>query len=170
MLLFDSHPWRNGSAEMWRKLLRNSNEVIFPVLSCPQWSDAPNLYFSVADKRWFNFISNPNNRSLVQAAASQRRQTVSFLRWHHVSESEPVQTVYVWLAAVWLCYAEVERVYGCYVKKHAGCRTNTCKLSKLYIWKKKKSCRFVFSGMTEPLSDMLGISVATDPSEDVQRW
>lgn len=56
-------------------------------------------------------------------------------------------------------------MYGCYVKAMPGAeQTHANSLNFTY----EKSCRFVFSGMTEPLSDMLGVSVATDSTEDVQ--
>lgn len=116
----DAPVWQSAlEAGIWGKMLcETKKRVFFPPRSYHshngrmrwiytfQWEIRDDLTLSTTQTadRWFR--QPPHNADKL----------FLFRRWHHVSESEPVQTVYVWLAALWLCYAEVKRVYGCYIR------------------------------------------------------
>lgn len=72
-----------------------------------------------------------------------------FSCWHHTSNSVPVQTVYIWFAALRLCFAEWDHTRTL-SSNPPDPRVNTSRLlSKLYI--KKQAAGWALSGTTTPL-------------------
>lgn len=78
-------------------------------------------------------VGSPNHRAVDQAGASPRRQTVSAAALaSHVAVSASSNSLrLIGRTAALLCRDGARVRMLC--KKHAGCRINTRKLSKLYM-------------------------------------